>query len=731
MTIPIGRHASLKHGRSFRDPSRRRWSLAAAAWFVGLTAAVAIAQQPAPPAGAPGAPAAGAKPAAPPFSKEQALEATINALALNGSDAAWESLRKVVTGEIDAGTLDRPAAQAALARWVFRSATGNSPEADAFLIEALCQPETIRPAGRGVYTADELRADLAAQLSMLASPKLRAQLAERFSQQGTPPQAQAAIGAILKAPIPVNIPLQAKLVASPGADPRLKGELIAALISTNEDLVNAALGFEVKTHAAAGAPGNLPPGMPQPPAGMTALPPGFPAPPPGVTAAQLANGAPPAGNGAAETEAPSTPPPAGAIGGLLGALKQVISGGPPSGNAAGAPPAMPAASASTTQALWSADFAASLVQQMEAEGADRPKLLGFLASLPVQPARLKLHEFLEKNWSEGPADLAGAAEDPAATGEDPFAAPAIRLGGGRRKNKRDDDDDRRPQRQAPAAVPVDPQQRASQILTFGENWHDPGALVVLKSFPYTDRPPLRPGQRPPTRQNPAVDPSQRQLGPAAQRREEERQQRLKALEAKYDWCDAIERYVYVLNERFAEVAQETAAATDDAQPAEDDSAAKGASTPARPRSSSDDEVKVEGLSFSLHAGAKVTKDFRGEWPASSGPGSSIHDPMTVRYLRAESTGSYARAVTHYRTAIQTKPIPDVREIEDGRWIDVVQEGSSPDRTRSIDVIVTRTAADETDRKPGASKDEALVVQILVVEIPHVEGEKTKTTADKR
>jgi len=729
MTIPIGPHTSFQHRRSLPGSNRRRWSLAAAAWFVGLTAAVATAQQPAPPAAAPGAPAAGAKPAAPPFSKAQALEATINALALNGSDAAWESLKKVVTGEIDAGTLDRPAAQAALARWVFRSATGNSPEADAFLIEALCQPETIRPTGRGVYTAEELRTDLAAQLSMLASPKLRAQLAERFGQQGTSPQAQAAIGAILKAPIPVNIPLQAKLVASPGADPRLKAELIAALISTNEDLVNAALGFEVKADAAAGPPGSLPPGMPQLPAGMPALPPGFPTPPPGA-AAQLANGAPPAANGAGATEAPSTPPPAGAIGGLLGALKKVVTGGTPAGTPAGAPPAMPAASASTTQALWSADFAGSLVQQLEAEGADRPRLLGFLASLPVQPARLMLHEFLEKNWSEGPADLAGAAEDPATTGPDPFDAPSLRLGGGRRKNKRDDDDDRRPQRQAPAAVPVEPQQQSNQILTFGENWHDPGALVVLKSFPYTDRPPLRPGQRPPTRQNPAVDPNQRQLSPAAQRREEERQQRLKALEAKYDWCDAIERYVHLLNERFAEVAQESAA-TDDAQPAGDDAAAKGASTAAALRSSSDDEVKVEGLSFTLHAGAKVTKDFRGEWPASSGPGSSINDPMTVRYLRAESTGSYARAVTHYRSAIQTKPIPDVREIEDGRWVDVVQVGSAPDRTRSIDVMVTRTAADETDRKPGASKDEALVVEILVVEIPHVEGEKAKTTADKR
>ncbi|MGE3315774.1 MAG: hypothetical protein AB7O26_11730, partial [Planctomycetaceae bacterium] len=510
-----------------------------------------------------------------------------------------------------------------------------------------------------------------------------------------------------------NIPYQIQLLAAPGADESIQSEILAALTEANENAVKQALGLTPEESGA--PPAGLPPGM--------ELPPGMP---PGGLPAPAAGMLPNAG----------AIPGAKMAGGLMGTLRKVFV---PDAAAAGATAAAGDVSASPTAALWSAKFAEALSKHIQANESDRPQLLGLLASLPADAPREKLHEFLQKSWGEGPSALAGAAKDFKLDMAEPEVVKGLR-----KKGKRGDDDD---DRNKPAEEPSAPAKVENQIESFGENWFDPGALVVLKSFNYADRP--RDAKKPAARNQPIGSlnigrgneetAEKPKTSAAQQKREEEREARLKAQEARYDWRDAIERYIHVLNERFDSVAIEPPAKEDAVDPAaaEESAAdekkiakadaktsAKGSLTPAA------EKILLDGIPFPLHDGAQVVKEFHGRWPTASGPGAAIVEPLTVHYVRIEGDANYGKAVTHYKGAIKTKKPSMLREIEQGRWIDAMQEGSSPDHDRSVDVFVTHEPPE-----PGAKplKEEPIVVEILLVEIPHVGAKKAdaKSSAAKR
>ncbi len=682
----------------------------------------AIAQLLAPVPGA--APQGAAAPAsAQQLKKAQALQATIAALAANGSDAAWDSLKKIVTGDTDMKELDPLATQQALMLWLARG----TPESDAFVMEVLCNTEQVRPAGKGAYTASALRDDLAQGLAHTASLSFRTALAERYLDPATSEDVRRAIVTVLKEPLPENIPLQIKLLSASTGDASLKTELTGAVAEANAKLVQQALGIELEGTVSSPLQGQ-PPGMADAsqkfggPPGAGNIPPGFGG-PPGMPL-------PPGG-----VIPPVDSLPGAKMGrGLFGALQRVFGSDPPGSRSGGTP----SDGGDLTKTLWSAEFATSLSKQVADEKSDRARLLGFLASIPSQAGRSELKKYLEGHWSEGPADLAGATKTSSPGVDSPFGGnPGALAGkpGGTNQiglGRRGKEDDDQPPPQA-AAVPDIPARPEIRISNFGENWFDPGALVVLKSFPYQERPQEKPNRRlntlPPNAFSGAGNPAaagNAKLSPAAQRREDARLAREKLLEARYDWRDAIIRYVQLQNERFAANGKEPAESTESTaeEPAEIDvKPLKPAASSALSRPVIGSKTKaaepVKGpheLPFPLHAGAKVVKEFHNQWPTSGGPGREITDPMKIWYFRTEEEGSYAKAVSHYRGAVKGKS-STVREIEDGRWVDVTQEEEKPDRVRSIDVFITHTPSDSTDRK--ASKDEPLVVEVLVVEIPKV------------
>lgn len=249
-----------------------------------------------------------------------------------------------------------------------------------------------------------------------------------------------------------------------------------------------------------------------------------------------------------------------------------------------------------------------------------------------------------------------------------------------------------------------------QVVEFGIDWQDPGSLVALKTVPYEDRPKANPYARP-TRM------TARAMSPAAEKRMQEQAERQKAVEAKYDWRDAVERSVHQWNERFAAVSGEAAPgeapvttgfATEVADPAakpadKAKSAAKKPGDEAAPKSSTP-------MPVDLHPGGKIVKEFHVRWPEDLPPQlRGATDPLAVHYVRLENEGTFGKVLTHYRTAAKAKLA--FREIEGGKWIDVVQK-DDPKKTRSIDVFVTRAGSDDKSAKGVDS----ITVELLIVEV---------------
>ncbi|MGE3317453.1 MAG: hypothetical protein AB7O26_20250, partial [Planctomycetaceae bacterium] len=139
----------------------------------------------------PADPQAVAPPGPPQFRKSEALAATITALALNNTEPAWDALKKILTGETVTAGHDHEAAKIVLNLWVGR----RTPEADAFLVQLICDAEQIRQ-GKGTYNAPELRKDTAEVLSLAASPGLRGMLAAKFVEKQTSEEARGAIAMV-------------------------------------------------------------------------------------------------------------------------------------------------------------------------------------------------------------------------------------------------------------------------------------------------------------------------------------------------------------------------------------------------------------------------------------------------------------------------------------------------------------------------------------------------------
>ncbi len=725
-------------------------------------------QQAATPTASPAASNAAAPAMPTTLTKNLAIDAIVQALAVNSSPAAEKTLEQMVTGEIPFGGHAKQAAQKAMLNIVLRSAMQPSAESDAFLARIFSDPdESIRPGDQGVYPAAELRSDTALVIGKIGSPGVRLALAKIYTQPSTPPATRDAIENVIRTRVPANFAAQVEIFRGAETPEHLKSALQKSLIKQNEAAVKAALKLQSEGKAAPAAAGGNP---------FSPL--------------------------AGATKSKTSPPSSG--GGLFDAVGKLFGGGSSAPAAAGSPfgamatmsPAemkeiftsvqkrMEAAAAKgqkpgaagapvispdvmtveifgemqkrqptdlglVAKSLWNAEFADSVAKDLADSKGDAAPIINALASLPIKTAREKLKEILHKQKLKGPEELAkmetvAAAETPAA------GAAGNRRGG---KNKKD------------AAAPTTPSPRGgmrfgmgtpnrldakkAEVVEFGTEWYDPGSLVVLKSVvTYNERPPEKPTHhtmRPQQQQ-------QRRLSAAMEKRMQEKAEKQKALDATYDWRDAIEKAIRQWDERMAAVAEEPPSAGDKST-ADDDKSDAAAAKPGKASSSSASSLSTSSatktpaaahppapavkMPFALYAGETIAKEYHQRWPqdlsASLGSSAPTSEPLSVDYLRLEEKGQSSKTLTHYKNALDnlngSKPKIKIRRIENGIWLDALQKDETSHRTRSIDVIISKEQSDDDAAKK--SGDSQVTVEILFVEIETPGGDESPSHHGKK
>jgi hypothetical protein len=124
------------------------------------------------------------------------------------------------------------------------------------------------------------------------------------------------------------------------------------------------------------------------------------------------------------------------------------------------------------------------------------------------------------------------------------------------------------------------------------------------------------------------------------------------------------------------------------------------------------DVRAADSPVPLFPNSTVNAAYRFDWPdedASRLP-QLADDVLRVYYLRIEERTKPARLATYYRRQVKScieHPLPD------GLWLDVLTEMKKEDRTRSIDVLITRA---KTGAAPSASEEQELTVEILCIEM---------------
>jgi hypothetical protein len=714
-------------------------------------------------------PAAGAPAAIPStLTKTIAVNSIISALAINQSPAAEKTLERIVTGEVAFGGHGRQAAQLALLVLAVQS----TPAREAFLLRIFTDPDNVvRVGDQSVYRAVDLRIDAAHVLAKVGSPKLRLELAKLYTQSSTPLEVRGAIEDIFRSPSNANFQAQVEVIQSTEAPDALKSALQKILIEKNIAAVKTAL--HLQTDAKAGAQGVLPfapagggSSAAQNPAALLAnaskllgAASGSPGTSPGAAAgspfAAMLNGASPPANTttpAAKGLAPASGAKSGSAAAanmtpemmaleMLGQMQSV----------------QPVDPGTVAHDLWNPAFVESLSKKLTEGKSDETELVSALASLPIKAAREKLKEFLHKERNNGPAELGKAETAKAAVPEPtlPPAAATMRRRNGRRKKDDEGGFGAAADQTAKSNMPRFglgggmPQMGRSQIkkeiTEFGADWYDPGSLVVLKTVvTYQERPP----EKKPMRRSMYQIPANR-MTPYMEKRLREKAEKQQASENTYEWRDAIEKSVRQWNERLSAVAEapaEPQSAADNSSAADDKPAAatktSKASTDAKTSKAATSKTPAGApvatpsvpLPFALHAGGTIEKEYHLRWPQdlAAGFNSATSDPLSVDYIRLQGQGEFGKALTHYRSAITAvavgKPKIFLRQVENGKWLDVVQKDATGHRTRSVDIIVTREAAD--DDKDKKSNAEALTVEILCVEIETPGSDATPGSSKK-
>lgn len=321
--------------------------------------------------------------------------------------------------------------------------------------------------------------------------------------------------------------------------------------------------------------------------------------------------------------------------------------------------------------LWSPDLVDSINGRLEAlHDLDEDGVTMMLAwELPVHSVRQRLYDLLKEHWDEGTKDIKAGSR-------------------------------------------------------FGQDIHDPGLILVAKSAPRkTDPSKIKKPER---------ESSHRRNRPSYRRRSTNNTNNDAADrdKARYEWMDASEQFLRVLNDRFYAAAQAQGGANgsqrigaEGAAPVEG-SAEKGAidASSEEPRVTAKKSAlrKPHELPFHLHPKSEPVAEYHLTWPNDvQGKISGVEiTPLIIHYVRVEETNRLGTVRAFYNR--QFAKYGREREINDGYWLDVVEPGTNPDWRRSTDVLITQTDPDDGDeesKRRRRTEGEPLVIEILSVEIP--------------
>jgi hypothetical protein len=622
------------------------------------------------------------------LTKSQAVFAVIQALAVNQTPAARETLEQIVEGKIPFGAHNKQAAQTALVALASRP----SSDADAFFTRIFTEPDDKLRPGDPTYNAATLRYDTVRVLSKIGSPQARVGMAKIHDQSTQ--EIRAAIQAVLLAPFAVNFPAQVVLVHSRAISDTVRTNLKKLILAQNAEALKQALKLsgDAPTKDAAQA---------QAAAAMAEL-------------GKLVGGG--AGGPAAGPGSPGRP----GAGGMQNPVERILNIGEK------AISAMPADSALVARTLWQTSVVEELAAQLATDKMNLELPLEGLGSIPLKAARERMRDYLLQKL---PREL-GKVE----TAKSPSmeSGPAMgRGGGGGGRGRRGGEQGGMGGRSQTGA----PQ---SPAFVVGADWLDPGTVLVLKSLPYKDRPKTR--HKAPTPPSMAGG----KHNPAAEKKAEELAEKQRQTEMQYEWRDTLERFVSHWDDRLGAVAAKHEGAEKggdtDADPKEKadksadkkaggtkaskrtDSDSKKSGRMADAKAGSESKSKSSGtgptpsvpMPFALRPGEHITKEFHLRWPEDlpANLTAAVSEPLVVHYVELEGTDDMNRTATFYRSAYpkEVSAKGATRDIQDGKWVDILQRDPSGQRMRSLDVLITRQPSEKK------SKVEELTVQVLMVEV---------------
>jgi hypothetical protein len=695
------------------------------------------------PAAKPGASQPSEAPRAANMSKAQAIISLIEALRINRSEAACQTLDQIVRGNIQFGKHSQQAAQLALAALAMRP----TPDGSAALQKLVSEPDDkLRPDDK-VYTAAAVRYDAVRVAGRVGSPELRVALVKLYDQ--ATPEIRRAIEGAISRPSPANFAAQVILLRSRELPEAIKTALRQQIFEQNATALKQALKLTVEGPAKGASTGGPANSLAEfgklagltPSTGSTAKAPtgGAPAAPSvGLTKMGGGYGGPAAPAGSATGNGNFNPAAA-----ILDSAEKMLD-------------STPIDTALVARELWQNDFVEALSADLATDKGNPQQVLNGIGSIPLKTARERMHDYLQQKTPQDlgrvekpavamPSAPTGgpAAGRPAAGGFAGFGGMGMGRGGAGHGAQR-------PASKVGAAT-------QGPVYAIGADWLDPGTVVVLKTLSYKDRP--KPKHR---TTSPSFGGSGKR-SPAAEKRAEEAAEKAKVLEASYEWRDAIEKFVSHWDDRLGAVAEKSESAETDAAAAKAESgtnekgagkdtkgsdalkskldAGKAAKESVREAKSSETKSKGSGaptttvkVPFALRSGEHITKEFHLRWPDDlpANLTAAASEPLVVHYVQLEGTDEISRTATFYNGALARTAGAKIRstthDTPEGKWVDILQHDIAGHRTRSFDVLVTHQEPEPDAKK---SKVEDLTIQVLFIEVESFEPEaKPAEKADK-
>ena len=630
------------------------------------------------------------------------IHAVVNALGLNGSATAKQTLKQVVEGTFETDD-NRTATLASLQTLVGYLCT----EYEDILFRCLTTPDKLRPLGKvgqmggmgrtpyggspgaaygeessmedgGMYgrsgmgrpgsgplTAEELQRQAFTCIAPTASEEFRAKIARHLANPQTPQEDLDLFGPYLRESHPDNLQAQMVLYFAPGMDTQTKETIEDNFLAYSSDALAGILGIpeEQRAEAArrrerrqsrgpryAGMPGE--PGMEE--SYMEEEDPGAMAdemaeevnaeagvgmPRPGV------GGAP----GRTRTGRPSRYDAQSASGrpsrheGRQGAGAQQAEPEPDVFD-----PADPDLPYRLAQHMWGSEMTKLVENRLAQVGSleGQAPLVLLASTMPVDSTRSSLHRLLQQHWKDGPGALESAGLFDHVISDPGFLALVKML---------------------PRKAIEEPK-RAVPTLSRLRNRRGAGGQDDRRGA--EDGAPGAPGDME------MADPSRRM--PGAGRGQGKPQ------EPDLAWMTASEELLRVVCERLLAAAQATGGGQ-----------------------------AGEGLPFEVRDDALVTAELHLDWPGGQPDklsGVSLGQ-MKLHYLRAECQTKISTLESYYKRQLGS---PDVRPVQDGSWIDSVQSVPDTNVKRSIDLLLTATvpAGEEFDKK----QELPVTLDILCIDI---------------